>query len=298
MGEINPSGKLAESYPVKYEDVSSSPYFPSKQRSAEYREGLYVGYRYFETANVPVLFPFGFGLSYTTFEYSELKVTEKEATFTLKNTGKMDGAEVTQLYVSKLSSEVFRPAKELKGFQKVFLKAGESKTVTIPLDDKAFRYFNVQTNQFEVEGGEYQILIGSYVADIKLSGSVTVAGTGAPNPYDSKLLSDYYTGNIKTIPDVEFENLLGHPIPDGSWSGTLTMNDALCQMYYAKSWLARRVYGILTRLLNKSMEKGKPNLNLMFNYNMPFRGIAKMTGGMCTMEMAEGILIVVNGHFF
>ncbi|NBI67311.1 glycosyl hydrolase [Pseudoflavonifractor sp. 60] len=298
LGEINPSGKLAESYPVKYEDVSSATYFPSKQRTAEYREGLYVGYRYYETANVPVLFPFGYGLSYTTFEYSNLIVTDKEATFTLKNTGSIDGAEVAQLYISKLSSEVFRPAKELKGFQKVFLKAGESKTVTISLDDKAFRYFNVNTNKFEVEGGEYQVLIGASVTDIKLSGNVTVAGTNAPNPSDKKILADYYTGNIKVIPDVEFENLLGHPIPDGSWSGTLTMNDALCQMYYAKSGLARVVCRRLTSMINKSMEKGKPNLNLMFNYNMPFRGIAKMTGGMCTMEMAEGILIIVNGHFF
>ena len=89
MGQVNPSGKLAESYPVKYEDVSSAPYFPAKERTAEYREGLYVGYRYFETANVPVLFPFGFGLSYTTFEYSDLTVTDKEASFTLKNTGGM-----------------------------------------------------------------------------------------------------------------------------------------------------------------------------------------------------------------
>ena len=127
MGEINPSGKLAESYPVKYADVSSAPYFPAKQRTAEYREGLYVGYRYYETANIPVLFPFGFGLSYTTFEYSDLKVTDKEATFTIANTGKMDGAEVAQLYVGKADAQVFRPAKELKGFQKVFLKAGESR---------------------------------------------------------------------------------------------------------------------------------------------------------------------------
>lgn len=245
-----------------------------------------------------VQYPFGHGLSYTTFEYSNLNVTDKEATFIITNTGKMDGAEVAQLYVGKADAQVFRPAKELKGFQKVFLKAGESKTVNIPLDDKAFRYFNVKTNHFEVEGGEYQVLIGASVADIKLSGSVAVAGTGAPNPYDSKLLSDYYIGNIKTIPEHEFAALLGHSIPDGGWSGTLTMNDAICQMYYAKSGLARLVYKILTHLLNKSMEKGKPNLKLMFNYNMPFRGIAKMTGGMCTMEMAEGILIIVNGHFF
>ena len=298
VGQVNPSGKLAESYPVRYEDVSSAPYFPAKERTAEYREGLFVGYRYFETANVPVLFPFGFGLSYTSFEYSDLKVSGKEATFTLKNSGKMDGAEVAQLYVSKPDGDVFRPVKELKGFAKVFLKAGESKKVTIPLDDKAFRYFNVDTNKFEVEGGEYQILIGASCADIKLSGAVSVQGTGAKSPYNKEKFAKYFSGDIKSISDAEFEALLGRPIPDGHWSGTLEMNDALCQMYYAKSGLARFAYKILTNLINKSVEKGEPNLNLLFNYNMPFRAIAKMTGGICTMEMAEGILTIVNGHFF
>ncbi len=298
MGQVNPSGKLAESYPVRYEDVSSAPYFPSKERNAEYREGLYVGYRYFQSANVPVLFPFGFGLSYTSFEYSDLAVTDKGAAFTLKNTGSMDGAEVAQLYVSKPDGDVFRPARELKGFAKVFLKVGESKKVTIPLDDKAFRYFNVDTNKFEVEGGEYQILIGASCADIKLSGAVNVQGTGAKSPYNKEKFAKYFSGDIKSISDAEFEALLGRPIPDGHWSGTLEMNDALCQMYYAKSGLARFAYKILTNLINKSVEKGEPNLNLLFNYNMPFRAIAKMTGGICTMEMAEGILTIVNGHFF
>ena len=298
MGEVNPSGRLAETYPVKYEDVSSAPYFPAKERTAEYRESVFVGYRYFETAHVPVLFPFGFGLSYTTFEYSDLTVTDKEAAFTLKNTGKMDGAEVAQLYVSKTGGEVFRPAKELKGFQKVFLKAGESKKVTIPLDDKAFRYFNVNTNQFEVEGGEWNILIGASAADIKLSGKVSVKGTGAESPYDKAKFAKYFSGDIKNISDEEFEALLGRPIPDGHWSGTLDMNDAICQLYYAKSGLARFVYKIMTNMLNKSIEKGEPDLNITFIYNMPFRGIAKMAGGMCTMEMAEGILTVCNGHFF
>ncbi len=298
LGEINPSGKLAESYPLKYEDVPSAPYFPAQQRTAEYREGLYVGYRYFESAKIPVLFPFGYGLSYTTFEYSDLKVSDKEAAFMIKNTGKADGAEVAQLYVGKPNAEIFRPSKELKGFSKVFLKAGESKTVTIPLDDKAFRYFNVKTNRFEVEGGEYQIFVGASVSDIKLSGSVTVAGTEAENPYDAKALAGYYTGSIKAVSNREFEALLGRPIPDGSWSGTLNMNDAICQMYYAKSFLARQIYKVMTNMLNKSMAKGTPDLNITFIYNMPFRGIAKMAGGICTMEMAEGILTIVNGHFF
>ncbi len=298
MGQVNPSGKLAESYPVRYEDVSSAPYFPSKERNAEYREGLYVGYRYFETAKVPVLFPFGFGLSYTTFEYSDLTVTGKEATFTLKNTGGMDGAEVAQLYVSKPDGDVFRPAKELKGFAKVFLKAGESKKVTIPLDDKAFRYFNVDTNRFEVEGGQWTVMIGASAADIKLSGTVEVQGTGAASPYDKAKFAKYFSGDIKAVSDGEFEALLGRPIPDGHWSGMLDMNDALCQMYYAKGAAGRLAYKILTHFINKSIEKGQPNLNLLFNYNMPFRAIAKMTGGICTMEMAEGILTIVNGHFF
>lgn len=279
-------------------DVSSAPYFPAKERTAEYRESLYVGYRYFETAKVPVLFPFGFGLSYTTFEYSDLTVTDKEATFTLKNTGKMDGAEVAQLYVSKPDGDVFRPAKVLKGFAKVFLKAGESKKVTIKLDDKAFRYFNMDTNRFEVEGGDWIVMIGASVADIKLSGTVSVQGTGAKSPYDRQKFSKYFSGDIKNISDAEFEALLGRPIPDGHWSGTLDMNDAICQLYYSKSGLARFVYKIMSNMLNKSIGKGKPDLNITFIYNMPFRGIAKMAGGMCTMEMAEGILTICNGHFF
>jgi len=296
LGEVNPSGKLSETYPLRYEDVPTAPYFPAKERSVEYREGLYVGYRYFETANVPVLFPFGFGLSYTTFAYSDLKVSKDEVCFTLQNTGKVDGAEVAQLYVSAKCKGVYRPVKELKGFRKVFLKAGESKTVTIPLDDKAFRYFNGKTNRFEVESGAYELLVGASVTDIKLSGVVTVEGTGAELPYDASKLPSYVSGAITKVSDSEFTALLGHPIPDGHWSGTLQMNDAICQLYYAKSWKARLVYKIMTSMLNKSIEKGEPDLNITFIYNMPFRAIGKMAGGMCSQEMCEGILTIVNGH--
>ena len=296
MGEINPCGKLSETYPMNYADVSSAPYFPAKERTVEYREGLYVGYRYFETVNLPVLFPFGFGMSYTTFQYSDLKVTAEQASFTITNTGKRDGAEIAQLYVSAKKPSVYRPAKELKGFAKVFLKAGETKRVAIPLDDKAFRYFNVETNQFEIDGGEYEILIGASVADIRLNGSVTVKGSGAPAPYDMAKLPGYASGKIKDVSDAEFTELLGRPIPDGHWTGNLRMNDAICQLYYAKSLKARLVYKIMTALLNRSMKKGEPDLNIIFIYNMPFRGIGKMTGGMVSQEMCEGIVKIVNGH--
>ncbi len=297
-GKINPSGKLSETYPIAYEDCPSAPYFPAKERNAEYREGLYIGYRYFETVKKPVRFPFGFGLSYTTFAYSGLKADHKKAVFTIQNTGTMDGAEVAQLYVSAKRGSVCRPAKELKGFLKVFLKAGESKEVTIPLDDKAFRYFNEKTRQFEIDGGTYDILIGASCADIRLSQEVTLTGTGAPAPADLAKLPSYASGNILHVSDQEFEELLGHKIPDGHWHGTLDINDAICQMYYAKGMIARLIYKILNNMLNKSMKKGKPDLNIMFIYNMPFRGIGKMAGGMCSQYMVEGIMKAVNGHFF
>lgn len=300
IGQVNPSAKLAESYPMTCEENPSSPYYPGLERTSEYREGLYVGYRYYETAGVPVRFPFGFGLSYTTFAYSDLKVSEKEVTFTLTNTGKRDGAEVAQLYVGCKDGKVFRPAKELKGFAKVFLKAGESKTVTIELDDKAFRYFDVKTDSWQVEGGVYQLMVGASVADIRLEGEVTVQGTGAACPYDPAQLECYYTGKITQVSDAQFEALLGHPIPESGWdaSGLLGMNDAICQMYYAKNPLARLVYKILTSLKDKSIAKGEPDLNILFIYNMPFRGIAKMTGGAVTMDMARCMVTMVNGHFF
>lgn len=297
-GKINPSGKLSETYPLQYEDSPSAPYFPAKERNAEYREGLYVGYRYFETVKKPVLFPFGYGLSYTTFAYANLKADDKKAVFTIENTGTRDGAEIAQLYVCAKSGTVYRPAKELKGFTKVFLKAGESKEVTIPLDDKAFRYFNEKTNRFEIDGGTYEILIGASCADIRLSQTVTVTGTRAPVPADLSRLPSYVSGDILNVSDKEFEQLLGHPIPDGHWQGSLDINDAICQMYYAKSALARLIYKILTHMLNKSIKKGKPDLNIMFIYNMPFRGIGKMAGGMCSQYMVEGMMSVVNGHFF
>ena len=296
LGDVNPSGKLSESYPVKYEDCSSAPYFPAKQRSVEYREGLYVGYRYYDTAGIPVTFPFGFGLSYTTFAYSDLKVTEKEASFTLTNTGKRDGAEVAQLYVHAKNPSVYRPNKELKGFQKVFLKAGESRQVTIPLDDKAFRYWNSKTNRFEIDGGAYEIMIGASVADIKLAGELTVKGTDAPACEDRAQLPSYYAADIKAVSDKEFEALLGHEIPDGKWSGTIQANDAIAQLYYAKSLKARLVWKVLDNMLNKSIAKGEPDLNLTFIYNMPIRAIGKMTGGMMSQKMCDGILDIVNGH--
>ena len=296
-GEFNPSGRLAESYPMNLTDTPAYHYFPGKERCAEYREGLFVGYRYYNTARIPVRYPFGFGLSYTTFDYSGLQLLEDRVRFTISNKGDRDGKEVAQLYVGGPEKTIFRPEKELKGFVKVDLKAGESKTVEILFDDKTFRYWNVATDRFEVEKGDYTISIGASVEDLRLSGLLTLSGSTDVLPYAPEKMKSYYSGRIADVSTEEFETLLGRPIPNGKWSGELGINDAFCQMYYAKSRLARLIYAILTGLKNKSEAKGKPDLNLLFIYSMPFRGIAKMTNGVVSMEMAEGMVLVVNGHF-
>lgn len=299
-GAVCPSGKLAETFPLQYEDLPVSRYYPGRERTSEYREGLYVGYRYFETAQAPVRFPFGFGLSYTTFAYDDLQMREQQATFSLTNTGSVAGAEIAQLYVSLPGAKVFRPAVELKGFAKVYLEAGETRRVTIPLDDKTFRYFSTATNHFEVEGGTYELRIGASIQDIRLHARMEVQGTDTPRPNKDTDIPCYRQAEVHQVSDQDFEALLGRPIPDAHWDlqSPLGLNDAICQLYYAKSLPARLVYRLLTRMKDKSIAKGKPDLNILFIYNMPFRGIAKMMNGMVSMEMARALVTIVNGHFF
>ena len=294
-GAQNPCGKLAETWARSYADTPAKEHFGGAGRTVEYREGLYVGYRYYDTAGVPTAFPFGYGLSYTSFAYSDLKADEKGVTLTVTNTGSCAGAEVVQLYVAKPDAKIFRPVKELKGFTKVQLEAGESKTVTIPLDDKAFRYWNVVTDRWEVEGGSYQLLVGASSADIRLTAAVTVAGTGAPDPYAGKALEHYRTAQVQNLPDAEFEALLGHAIPENKVR--IDRNMTLGEMGHGRSpigWLAAAVLGALLR---RSIKKGKPDLNILFQYNMPLRALAKMTNGGISMGMVDGIVMELRGFW-
>ena len=294
-GWQNPCGKLAETIPLRYEDTPAARYFPGKKQNAEYREGLYIGYRYYETANKAVRYPFGYGLSYTTFAYSDLKVNAEKVTFTLTNTGSCAGAEIAQLYVAKPDATVFRPAKELKGFAKVFLKAGESKTVTIPLDDKTFRYWNVATDRWEVEGGSYQLLVGANVQDIRLTADITLPGTGAPDPYAGKELEHYRTAHVQEVPDAEFEALLGRPLPEETTAIDRTMT--LGELNHSRSPLCWLIAGILTLLVRSGEKNGKPNLNILFQYNMPLRGLAQMTGGIIGEETVDGLVMEAKGFW-
>lgn len=299
-GKVNPSGKLNEIWPITLQDTPNYTYYPGYKKTSEYREGPYIGYRYYETAHIDVRFPFGFGMSYTQFSYNDIQVDKENIQFVIKNTGSVAGAEIAQVYIGLKNSAVFRPIRELKGFSKVFLEPGESKSITIPLDDKAFRYYNSATGKFEREPGNYLIEVGASVEDIRLEATVQIEGTVAPIPYNPTLLPSYYTGQINNVSAQEFTELLGRPIPESTWnrSAPLEYNDTFSQLFYAKGWVGRSVYKVLTHLKNKAEKKGDPDLNILFIYNLPFRGVAKMMMGAVDMNMVDGLLLIFNGHFF
>ncbi|MCY9291104.1 fibronectin type III-like domain-contianing protein, partial [Bacillus haynesii] len=194
------------------------------------------------------------------------------------------------------------PKKELKGFSKIFINAGETKTVTIPFDDKTFRYFNIKTNKWEIEEAEYDIMVGASCTDIRLADTLFVEGTGAPLPYDKEELPTYYSANVHNISLEEFETLLGRKAPNPKWDRTkpLGYNDTIEQCQYAKGVSGRLIYFAIIFVhwfLRKIGKRSIANLIMMSFYHMPFRGIARMTGGIVNMPMLDGILMVVNGRF-
>ena len=294
-GKVNPCGKLAETWPLAYADVPSAADFATRRKTVEYREGLYIGYRYFTTAEKAVRFPFGYGMSYTTFAYSDMAADEQGVSLTVTNTGSVAGTEIVQLYVAKKNSELFRPAKELKGFARVTLAPGEKQRITIMLDDKAFRFWNVKANRWEIEGGEYELLVGASVEDIRLCEKISVHGTATVHPYEDVDLDCYYKGNVLSVSDADFEKLLGHPIPNGKTK--IDRNLTLGELNHARSPLGWLVWLVLTILLDVSYKRGKPDLNILFQYNMPLRALAKMTNGAISMGMVDGIVMELQGFW-
>ena len=294
-GKVNPCGKLAETWPLAYADVPSAADFATRRKTVEYREGLYIGYRYFTTAEKAVRFPFGYGMSYTTFAYSDMAADEQGVSLTVTNTGSVAGTEIVQMYVAKKNSELFRPAKELKGFARVTLAPGEKQRITIMLDDKAFRFWNVKANRWEIEGGEYELLVGASVEDIRLCEKISVHGTATVHPYEDVDLDCYYKGDVLSVSDADFEKLLGHPIPDGKTK--IDRNLTLGELNHARSPLGWLVWLVLTILLDVSYKRGKPDLNILFQYNMPLRALAKMTNGAISMGMVDGIVMELQGFW-
>lgn len=270
MGDVNPSGKLAETFPLKLEDNPSYLFYVGdEQDKTEYREGVYVGYRYYDKKNMDVLFPFGYGLSYTTFEYSDLTVDKNEmkdtdtltVTVKVKNTGAVKGKEIVQLYVGMPESKTLRPDKELRGFEKVELEPGEEKTVTFTLSKRAFAYYKTDISDWYVESGEYVIMAAKSSRDIACAATVKVEST--------TVLKKVYTLNST------LEEVMANPI--GA--------QALAQMMPAHSPM-EEMAGDDALGMGAAMAE-------MFK-GMPLRTLIGFGGGMVPAEAFDGLLAALN----
>lgn len=236
-GEVNPSGKLAETFPANLDDVPSQPYFPGTTKQVQYREAIWVGYRYFNSTSTKALFPFGHGLSYTDFTYYHLTLLSGDKTpfnenasiklqITVTNTGNRAGAEVVQCYVGQKSPSQPRPAKELKAFEKVFLEPGESKEIVFELDYRAFAYWDEAQSSWVAESDEYQIHIGSSVEDIRDTATVFLNTTVAKKQPNAALKA-YFEPEKRDFNDAAFTALLGYDIPAPTPITPYTVNSTL-----------------------------------------------------------------------
>jgi beta-glucosidase len=295
-GRANPCGKLAETWPLRYEDCPSASYYSGSHKDAQYREGLYVGYRYYETANVPVRWCFGHGLSYTQFEYSDLQVDGNTATVTITNTGTVAGSEIVQLYVSPPAGGLHRPDKELKGFAKIALQPGESGTVRFALDDRSFAVWD---NGWRVPGGAYTLLVGSSIRDIRLQCTLPIEGECLPAPPWQK--GSWYEHPQGAPTQSQWEAMLGRThVPQKPQKGSFTMANSINEMK-AHSLPMRLMHWGVERTIAKGFG-GKPDYS-----NPEFRLMmaSSVDGSLSCMEISgglpqgllEGLLEMANGHF-
>lgn len=311
MGKENPSGKLAETYPLKLSDNSAFTWFPGGPQTVEYRESVYVGYRYYDTAKKDVLFPFGYGLSYTSFEYSDIKFSCEQMTdndeltvsVKIKNTGDVKGAEVVQLYVHDSSSVIFRPYKELKGFRKICLEPGEQQTVVFKLSKRSFAYYNTSVNDWHVQSGKFDILVGASSADVRLRGAVKVESSQkdvqVPDYRDDAPC--YYDISTKSfgVLDKEFSALLGKNIPDNNIevNRPFCMNNTLVDL--KKVFMGRIIYRVISRIVSKmelsEFEHMEENVLMKQVDELPIRNLVVLSDGMVSFNQVEALLLMANG---
>ncbi len=304
-GIVNPSGKTSETYPLSYSDNPTYGNYPAGPVTSEHRESVYIGYRYYDKAKKDVLFPFGYGLSYTSFEYSDLQVSAEAisdtdtltVSFKVKNTGDVFGAEVAQLYVGDIESTIYRPLKELKGFKKIFLEAGEEKEVTLTLSKRDFAFFNVYSGEFQVESGEFAILIGSSSRDIKLIKTITVSSTDtATIPDYSVSAPAYYTADVEGMKGAQFEAVLGRPIPNPERDTTKPV-DIYCCLDDARhtKWggrICRLIEGMMAKMGSDANGDGK--MLAAMATQIPIRNFIAMSMGVFSTGMADGLLMILN----
>lgn len=293
LGKVNPSGKLAETYPIKLEDTPCFNNFPGTEVSVEYKEAIYVGYRYYDKNNIKVLYPFGYGLSYTTFEYSNLNVKNNIVSFKIKNTGKVKGKEIAQVYVSQCNPTIFKPLKELKGFAKVELEPDEEKEVNITLDDSAFQYYNVQNKKWEIESGEYKILVGKSCESIELECKIHI------DSKDEKPEADfpevYRNGKIQNVTDEDFEKLLGKKIPDRYIKlEDISEENTLEQIKNTK--VGKVIYENQIQKMNKLLQEQNVNkaTKVMMDMQKPLKKFYEKKSSKYTKEMVDELINIAK----
>jgi beta-glucosidase len=305
-GIVNPSGKLAESYPLCYEDVPSAGYYEGAGKQAQYREAVYVGYRYYDKAHKDVLFPFGHGLSYTSFDYRDLVVshTTLEAPYqlhvsvTIRNSSAMDGAEVVQVYVRNEQQILYRAEKELKEFSKVFLRAGESKEVNFTLDSRSFAVYDAAASKWVIPGGEYQILVGASSRDIRLHASVQVHGTQAVE--HTSRVPKWYSYPVGKVTQGDFEMLLGRkiepvkPRQKGEYTVECTFQDM------QDNFIIHQAVKGIEKSIAKSFggaDYSNPTFKMIMTSVMttPLKNLNQMSPDGMPRNMTEGLVHLANG---
>lgn len=308
-GKVNPGGKLAESWPLNLEDNPSYHYFPGYPLTVEYREGIFVGYRYYDTAQKPVRFPFGFGLSYTTFEISGLKLKTKNllegrnlnVSCIVKNTGGVEGSEVVQLYVSLANSSIFRAAQELKGFQKVTLKPGEEKKVEFDLPVRNLAFYNTTVSDWQVEDGTYEVRIGASSRDIRLRDHVKVSSSRKNEIPEMRAKTPSYfdLSHGLNVSDAEFEALIGRPLPPRERAKGALHSISSTFSDIQDKWVGRLLVKYVHKRL-KEMSADNADLKIMAEKMLmesPVRMISTMDGSMTTSQL-NGLVDLLNGHVF
>jgi beta-glucosidase len=258
FGESSPSGRLAETWPLEYADVPFGDTF-GKSQNEVYKESIFVGYRYYTTAGKKVRYPFGYGLSYTSFAYENMTVEENEAEFRIgcdiTNIGNCDGAEVVQLYASKDESCVFRPIRELKGFSKVYLKAGECKHVQITVNKEDLRYWNTKEDRYVLEHGEYRFELCSDCETVKLSKAVEIKGEVTDCPYSSDVLKIYRNTEVDKITDCIFEQMSGVKIPAIPPKKPIRLESRFSDM--KATFMGKILYAAVLSVAKSDMRKAK-----------------------------------------
>ncbi len=302
-GKVNPSGKTSETYPLTFEDNPTAGNYPGGPVTSEHRESVYIGYRYYDAANKDVLFPFGYGLSYTTFEYSDLKLSAADikdtdtvtVSFKIKNTGSVDGAEVAQIYVADKESTIYRPVKELRAFRKVFIKAGEEAEVSVELSKRAFAYYNVELGDWHVESGEFDIMVASSSRDIRLTQTINVTSTVDAAVPDYRATAPNYYNNVANITRDDFAAVYGElPSPEIDPNKKIDLYCCLNDARHTK-WggrLCRLIEGIMSGMGSDANGDGK--MLAAMATQIPIRNFIAMSMGAFSPKQAEGLLKMLN----